>query len=182
MWTLQMERKSPLHSYFGSYPGEYNNKVQRIIWNILSLLLTIRTIRTIFCYFIALRGNVNTLHTASDTHLLRLLKGWAVSPVTLAGACGSGGHSEPMQLSHWGWVGPEQESSVSLQRASNLNFSHSNWRQIIRQGWRMQVSAVYSQTSFTWARLIHSGLGSPKMIDKRYITFVNRKRLYFWSH
>jgi len=96
-----MERKSQFHNFCGTCPVEYNNKAQRIVWSILSLLLTIRTVRTIFCYFIALRGNINTLHKTSDTQLLKLLKGWAVTPLALAGAWGGGGHGESVQLPHW---------------------------------------------------------------------------------
>lgn len=149
MWNLQTERKSQFHNYFGSYLTEFNNKVPWIIWRVLFLTiinyyLTVRAISRILGCLTALRGNIDAAHTTPGPRSLRLSKEKAVSLFTLAGARGGGGHGQPVQLPHCSWVSAGHEGSVSLQRGSSLNFSHSNGRQIIRQGWKVKGSVVYS--------------------------------------
>lgn len=70
---------------FLRWKGNHNSTInlEDIQWNttikfkefIKSPLYLLLTIRKIFCYFIALRGSINTLHTTSGTHLLKVVKG-----------------------------------------------------------------------------------------------------------
>lgn len=164
-----MERKSQFHNKFGSYPVEYNNKVQGIVKK--SMIFVINCRKKILLFYSSEGKHQHFTHNARQT----LTKGcertgprphshWQVGEEVVAMASPGSSFTEAGLM-------PKRKAQ---QRASNQHFSHSNCRQIIKLGWRTEVST--EEASSIGASSSHSGLECPKRIDKMIaVSFVKRK-------
>lgn len=138
-------KKITIPDYFGRYPVECNNEVQRTIWSILSSLLTIRRKKNNVLPFY----NAEMKHqhfTKNIRHMfIKAVKGVGHVPIN-TGRCMRRWWPRRVCAAPSRSLGPSWTGRLSLpaKSASNLNFSHSSWRQKIRQVWRMRVAVFYS--------------------------------------